>query len=219
MLFYQFGEFFFDCLISSNSVLTSGKCWNLRQPYGSFESGFVIKEEIISPQNESFPEYRHYSGNCISCCVRSYSKHFVIGFWPPKYFLAVEAEITTFRGALSKFLGSPFKTGIEKKLKKEESASTICSSVNVWLLYSISVGGSLCILRKPSISGNSFWTVGPNAAGLAHKFDSFPSKILVKNNPEDPLSFSIKFIIARFIFNIECIKGCRRFLLKGQGHL
>jgi hypothetical protein len=66
-----------------------------------------------------------------------------IGFSLPNIFFAADSDSTTFLGAFSKFLGSPFKTGIEKKLKKEESASIRCSSVNVWLLYSSTVQGIL----------------------------------------------------------------------------
>ena len=54
-----------------------------------------------------------------------------IGFSLPNILFAVDSDRTALCGALRRFFGSPLRTGIEKKLKKDESASIMCSSVNV----------------------------------------------------------------------------------------
>src|SRR5450759_4707147 len=101
--------------------------------------------------------YRVVSDPILSCLS--------IGFSFPNIFFAVDSERTTRCLAFRRFLGSPLRTGIEKKLKNEESASTRCSSVKGILLYSTTVGPPPVILRKSSISGNSFTNVGPIIAG------------------------------------------------------
>ena len=83
----------------------------------------------------------------------------------PNILFAVDSDRTTLYGALRRLFGSPFKTGIEKKSKKEESASIILSSVKALFIYSTTEGPSLVILQKASISGNSFTIVGPIMAG------------------------------------------------------
>ncbi len=70
----------------------------------------------------------------------------------PKYFFSKAREMTTLLGCISAVLSFPSTRGIEKKLKKFESAKASLFSFTCWLLYfTKSIAGDSLV--KALISG------------------------------------------------------------------
>jgi hypothetical protein len=93
---------------------------------GLFALGFVIKDVSILASKWEFPGTSPITPVTIYLTVSEpILTALSIGFSFPKIFFAVDSANTTLCGAFRRFFGSPFKTGIEKILKNEESASII----------------------------------------------------------------------------------------------